>query len=97
MALLGYPQSATLEDVKTPKKGQQPYRNVLGAIKILRKDKGNRKVFTALLFSDTKSREEMGKITADIVTLSEGSHLIVSDRLCLSVFGSSELNVSRAW
>lgn len=91
--MLGYPQSASLEDVKPPKKGQPSYLNVLGATKTLRKAKGNRKVFTALLFGDAKSREELDNITGDIVTLGEEGYLIVSDKAAHSIVVSSELIV----
>lgn len=78
MALIGYPQSEPFEAVKPTKKGQARFRPVLGATKTIRKDRSNRKIFTALLFGDAASRQALVDIVGDVVCLGEGSYFVVS-------------------
>lgn len=77
MARLGYPQAGPIEDVQTPKKGQPGYRNVLGSIKTINRTKGVRKVFIALLFGDTESREGFSQLAGEAVHLGQGNYFLV--------------------
>lgn len=77
-ARLGYPQSEAIEAIQPAKKGQSGYRNVLSAIKSIKRDNANRKVFTALVYGDEQSKTGLSRLAGDVVSLGQGGYFVVS-------------------
>lgn len=77
LARLGYPQLEAMEAIHSTKKGQPGYRNVLSAIKSIKRDKANRKIFTALVYGDEQSRTGLSRLAGDVVSLGQGGYFVV--------------------
>ncbi|KAK9893926.1 hypothetical protein P389DRAFT_198662 [Cystobasidium minutum MCA 4210] len=91
-ARLGYPQSESIETIQPPKKGQAEYRNVLSAIKTVKRDRAGRRVFTCLVYGNAQSRNELSKLAGDVIPLGGGSYFVLVPVEDASLLPAKRLN-----